>query len=134
MDLKELKVREDGARLYLVHPVTGEYLTYGEEEENQMYLVLLSHDSKEYAKKQRQIHDARTREAQKNRNFKLTAERLEQDANELLASITIDGVLFVNGEEVKINSKNAEEYYNEYRWIKEQVDTFVHDRSNFLSN
>lgn len=159
MDLSKLEIKNEGERLYLTHPGTGERLEYGDEgnvqetevetvdvstiedeevqdievrEKKYMYLVLMSHDSEVYKKKSREIVNKRIQDQRKNPKYILPPERVDAESDELLAAVTVGGKLFMDGKEIDVNSKNIIPIYSKYLWIREQAENFVHDRSNFL--
>jgi hypothetical protein len=133
MDLSELKVQEDGKRMDLRHPVTGEVLTYGDNGEKTMYLVIGSSDSETYKKAQRKVIDRRLKQQQKFRQVRMTAAQLEEEAIISLAEVTYDGRVFLKGKEVKVTpGQVAIDLYKEYPWIKEQATDQLEDRGSFL--
>lgn len=135
MDLSALKIQEDGQRMDLRHPATGEILTYGDKNEKSMYLVIGSSDSETYKKAQRKVIDRRLKQQQKFRQVLLTAAQLEEEAMLSLAEVTYDGRVFLKGKEVSITpGQVAIDLYKEYPWIKDQANTFLEDRSNFLQS
>lgn len=135
MDLSELKVQDEGKRMELRHPATGELLTYGDKSEKTMYLVIGSSDSETYKKSQRKVIDRRLKQQQKFRQARMTAAQLEEEATVSLAEVTYDGRVFLKGKEVKITpGAAAQDLYKEYSWIREQANEFLEDRSNFLQS
>ena len=135
MDLNELKVQEDGKRLDLRHPSTGEILTYGEKDEKTMYLVIGSSDSETYKKSQRKIIDRRLKQQQKFRQVRMTAAQFEEEAMFSLAEVTYNGRVFLKGAEVQITpGVVALDLYKNYSWIREQANDFLEDRGNFLQS
>jgi len=135
MDLSELKINEDGKRLDLRHPATGEVLTYGEENEKTMYLIIGSSDSEAYKKSQRKVIDRRLKQQQKFRQARMTAAQLEEEAMISLAEVTYGGKVFLKGQEVDISpGKSAIGLYKEYSWIKEQATDQLEDRGAFLES
>jgi len=135
MDLQQLKVQDEGRRMDLRHPATGQVLTYGDNDEKIMYLVIGSSDCEKYRRSQRKILDKRLKQQQKFRQSRLTAAQLEEEAIISLAEVTFDGRVFMNGEELTITpGKVAVNLYTCYDWIREQANEFLEDRSNFLEN
>lgn len=135
MDLRALEVRGDvPVRFDLRHPGTMELLTYGKEDEHTMYLMLLGRDSDVYKKNQRKLIDKRLRDQQKYRSPRLTAVQLEEEAIDQLALVTVGGKVFFNGEEIEVTPTFAKEMYQQFPWIKEQVDAYLEDRTNFLES
>ena len=142
MDLSNLKVQEEGKRMDLRHPATGEVLTYdekvnedGTKESKTMHLIIGSSDSETYKKSQRKIIDRRLKQQQKFRSAKLTAAQLEEEAIISLADVTYGGKVFIKGKEVEITpGQVAIDLYKEYSWIKEQANDQLEDRGSFLQN
>lgn len=67
-------------------------------------------------------------------NKKQSVEELEQTSSRLLANVTQCWSNIVeSGELLECTEKNAMHLYTEYPWIREQVDEFVNERSNFLT-
>ena len=135
MDLKELKVQDEGKRLDLRHPVTGEILTYGDNDEKIMYLIIGSSDSETYKKSQRKVIDRRLKQQQKFRQARMTAAQLEEEAMISLAAVTYDGRVFLEGKEVTVTpGQVAQNLYKDYGWIKEQANEHLEDRGAFLES
>ena len=132
MDLKDLVVKQEGSRLDLRHPITGELLRYGKDNEKVMHLILSGVDSDIYRTVQRKVLDRRFKQQQKFRNAKITASMIEAEALEILSAVTTGGKIFADGKEVDISPDNAEAHYKRWTWMKEQADSYVEDRSNFL--
>lgn len=130
MDLTKLDMANAASRgqdLHLRNPATGERLFNDDEEP--MVITLLGQDSSEYRQGVRRIAN----EQVKNRKKAPSAEALEQEAVSLLASVTAGWSGIVeNGEVVEFSRDAAERLYSRYAWIREQVDEFTADRSNFL--
>lgn len=133
MDLAKLDTSKETATLHVLHPVTREPMFEGDKA---MTIELYGSDSEQYRSHQRQAAN----ENLKNRSEKggqdapqATAERIEQGAIDLLAACTAgwSGVI-ENGKEVKYTAAEVKRVYGQYRWIYEQVDSFVHSRANFL--
>lgn len=135
MDLSELKVQNEGKRLDLRHPVTGEILKYGDDNEKTMYLVIGSSDSEAYRKSQRKVIDRRLKNHQKFRKPNMNAAQLEEEVMISLADVTYDGRVFLSGKEVSITPGTvALDLYREYSWIKEQANDHMEDRGAFLQS
>ena len=142
MDLNNLKVQEEGKRMDLRHPATGEVLTYdervnedGTKEFKTMHLIIGSSDSETYKKSQRKIIDRRLKQQQKFRSAKLTAAQLEEEAIISLADVTYGGKVFLKGKEVDITPGTvAIDLYKEFPWIREQASDLLEDRGSFLQN
>ena len=67
------------------------------------------------------------------KSAKVDMDQEERKSIELLARMTVGWTgIARNGSEVDCTFENAVAVYREFPWIKEQVDEFVSDRSNFL--
>ena len=120
----------DGSFMEVCNPATGEPLLTNEGDA--VGITLLGRDGSAYRKTQRAITDRRL---SKKGSSNLTAERLESEANEILAKCTVSWVGMVyNGDPLECNYRNAKMLYDELPWLKEQVDEFVAERSNFLES
>lgn len=128
MDLTDLNLSAAGSSdLTLCHPATGEDLYDGD---SPVTITLLGKDSKEYraAVAKRANSHLRNRKVQ-------TVEQAQQDGIDLLASVTVDwSGITENGEDLECTPAEVKRVYREYAWIREQVDEFVDDRSNFLTS
>ena len=137
-DLKNLDIvagANDGARLDLRHPGTDEVLRYGDDDEKTMHLVLLGRDSDGYKKKLRQQQRKMLKKAQQSRKFSAsTMDEADRESMDLLVCAVAGGMIFENGQEVAVTQDNAESFFTDHPWMKEQADAFIHDRANFLPN
>lgn len=90
-------------------------------------------DSDRYRKAQRRLTNRRLAQSQGKRNAKLSAEELEEDAIWMLAECTTGWFgLVLDGQPLDCTVDNAAMVYTRFPWIKEQVDTFIAERENFL--
>lgn len=99
-------------------------------------ITVLGKDSDEFLKVSRKQQKKRIDRLQKG-GFRgisgLSAEETEKDGIELLASCTMGWIgVVLEGEDLPFSHENAVEVYTRFPWIKEQVDTAIGDRSNFL--
>lgn len=128
-DLNSLKPvkADDGAVLQIVHPESEEPISG-------MTITLLGQDSKVYRKLQLSKQQAAlNRIAKGKRAVDLDAEKLAEDSIDDLVKLTTGWTGFVlDGEELKCTAENVRTVYGEWAWIKEQVQEFVADRSNFF--
>lgn len=122
MDLSTLNTAKgatEGAELTLRHPVTNDELD-GK-------IRLKGGDSREYRAALHRTFQDRVKRGGR------TYEETEDTTASILAEVTIDwGGIEENGEEVPFGYENAKRIYSEYPWIREQVERFIADRSNFL--
>lgn len=118
-------------RMTLVHPNTRQPLRTEDGEE--AFIELYSADSEAARRHNRAIQ--RRRLAMRGRG-RITPEELEAEGVELLAALTTGWRLVtLSGKtlEVPFSPENARELYAapSLAWIREQVDEFAADRSNF---
>lgn len=115
------KTSADGVWMELENPKDSEPLG--------VHFKLLGSDSEEYNKQVRKNNDKRIKKGMKN----LKSETLEAEGLELLVACTVDWQdVMDEGEELECTKENVRKVYKKYPWIKDQVDEFVGDRSNFL--
>ena len=119
--LDTAKVAEEGAELRVAHPTTGEDLG--------ITITLIGTDSKTF----RDISKSRAAASLKKKTREIDLDQNESDAVELLAKCTKGwSGITENGKEVVFNYDNAVQLYTKYLWLREQIDRFMADRSNFL--
>lgn len=126
-DIDNIKFEEEGTEMPILHPVTFEPLR--DDKGAKVTLRLAGMDSAIYRKAQNAIANKRTKGA---RMIKLTAERLAADSMEVICKCTLgwSSNLLIKG---KV-PKTAEEIYTSAPWIKDQAETWIHDRANYLGN
>lgn len=144
MDLEKLntaKASNAGFELQLRDPATNDDL--------QIFITVLGRDSTEFRRVSSDQNKKRVQRASRGGRFSMPTlglEELERDTSDLLAACTKswrevekkDGkdvekhTLTVGGAELECNTENARRIYNEYGWMREQVDQAVADRANFL--
>ena len=115
------KVAEEGAELCVAHPTTGEDLG--------IKITLIGTDSKTF----RDISKSRATASLKKKSREIDLDQNESDSVELLAKCTKcwSGIT-ESGVEVPFSYENAVKLYTKYLWLREQIDRFMADRSNFL--
>lgn len=124
MDFSQLDTgaaAEKGAKMYVEHPVTGE-LTGA-------WIRLAGVDSQRF----RDIVKNRARDQMRRKARTEDVEQAERHGLETLSHCTLEweGVS-EDGKELECNFDNAMHLYGKYFWLREQVDTFMADRANFL--
>ena len=119
--LDTAKVAKEGAELRVAHPTTGEDLG--------IIITLIGTDSKTF----RDISKSRATASLKKKTREIDLDQNESDAVDLLAKCTKawSGIT-ENGKEVAFSYDNAVQLYTKYLWLREQIDRFMADRSNFL--
>ena len=125
-DLDKIELIEEGSEMVVVHPVTFEPLK--DEKGNIATIRLAGMDSATYRKASNAIANRRTKG---NRFAKMTVERFESDGLELICKCTLAWSNLMIGGKVP---KTPNELYEGRKWLKEQADTFIHDRANYLGN
>ena len=119
--LDTAKVAEEGAELRVAHPTTGEDLG--------ITITLIGTDSKTF----RDISKSRATASLKKKTREIDLDQNESDAVDLLAKCTKGWTgITENGKEVAFSYDNAVQLYTKYLWLREQIDRFMADRSNFL--
>ena len=136
MDLSSLdtvSASAEGACLELRNPVNDAVLR-DEKSGEPVTITLVGTDSKDYMKITHEIQNRRLgKRLGKGGRMKTTAEEIEADALELLVASTKSWKhIVVDGAELSFSQANARMLFQRFPWIKEQVDEFIADRSNFL--
>lgn len=130
MDLSTLAVTSDGQKLELRHPVEGTLLKTDKGEP--ITITLVGTDSDVFRKAQRAILDRRLNQKGKT---KLSSAEIEQEGITTLASCTVGwSGIKIDGKELPFSKDNVKALYGraDLPWIKDQVDEFIADRSNFM--
>jgi hypothetical protein len=123
-----VKGANEGFDVQIYHPGTNEDLG--------VTINILGKDSDEFLKVSRAQSKKRMAKMTKGggfRNVQIPIEEVERDGLELLAACTKSwsGVI-ENGKVIECNKDNAIDLYERYPWVKEQVDTAMGDRANFI--
>ena len=129
MDLSTLSGQkiETGAELTLRHPVT--------DEPTDIVLTVVGSDSKRYRKASHRVQNRNLSRGK----FKVTAEKLESNSLEIIAACVVgwsnveDSGLFKK-KNPECTVENVTLFIDKHKWAKEQVDAFIADRANFLTN
>lgn len=151
MDLKEIGTQleqseRNGATLYLTHPANGTPLLNDDGEVSRdedgnevralgtpMTIQLLSADSSVFRGIVQRGIDERLRNQNKRGGAQTTTSaKIESDTVDALVAVTLSWNITIGGEKPKCTPEMAHEIYTKYLWIREQVDQFVGDRSNFI--
>ena len=98
-------------------------------------ITLASPDSGKYRTASLAIQNRQLQYSMKNRGRSISAERLEENALELLIEATLDWEgLVEDGRELACTPENVRRVYQNMPFIREQVDEFLGDRRNFFRN
>ena len=131
MDISNFNFKESGAeKMELLHPTTEEILR-GDDGEP-IWIELYGADSDIFRSAVRAYGNKKLQKGSK----KQTMEEIEGTTARILAQATKSwsSNFVVNGEVLECTPKSAEWLYTEHNWIREQVDSFVNERSNFLKS
>lgn len=126
--LDTVKGANEGFDVDIYNPATNEDLG--------IKIRVLGKDSDEFQKVSRAQSKKRMAKISKGgfRNqSSIPVEEIEQDGIELLAACTRgwSGVV-IEGKEIPYNQPAAVDLYTRFPWIREQVDTAIGDRANFI--
>ena len=115
---------DDGAALEVLHPVSGEKLG--------MVIRLAGADSTVHRKATAAIANRRAKGG-----FRRTInlDDLQTESIEVLARCTLgwSGVV-LDGKDVPLSKEAAVTLYTRFPWLREQVETFISDRANYLQD
>ena len=139
MDIANLdlsKNANEGSILNLVYPADvgehekGDPITDGKEKgEKQFFIKLMGTDSDTYRRLSNQSLEKSFNSRDKKK--KVDIEVTQREVAAKFAKCTTDCYFIENGKEVKCTTSEMTRIYLQYTWIKEQVDEFINDRSNF---
>jgi len=129
MDLSNLKATHEAQKLELLHPSDGSVLTDGKG--NAFTIGLLSADTNNYKSEFNKLM-----KAAREQKGEQTARDAEEKACDMLAKITTDCHLVMDGKPLKFSVAAIKDlYFNpEFTWIREQVEAFIRDRGNFIKS
>lgn len=121
----------DFGRVTLYHPTTDEPLVDGQG--NVMWVEVYGQDSKHYKQVQHNQTNRRLQKAQRSGGrASVTAEQQEAMAHDLLAKCTKDWHIILDDQAPECTEEQVREIYQNYPWVRDQVDAFMHDRKAFL--
>jgi hypothetical protein len=132
MDISQIGTAEDTAKITLYHPFTGEELR--DDNDDPMWVEVYGVDSDHYRKIDRDITNKNLQRAQKNRNAAITAERLEVQGLERVVKCVKNWHIVLGGETPDCDEKNVRSVFEDYPWVREQVQEGMSDRANFLQS
>lgn len=116
--------QEEGIEVKVTHPKTGE--------EMGITIRVAGPESDRQKKARNRLVNDRLI---KNRNRRVTAAELEQDALKVsAASILGWDNIEIKGQPLEFNLENAEKLLKNYPFIREQVDSAVNDRALFMKS
>ena len=131
MDLNKLVTTEkadSGSKMEIVHPATG--VPIG------ATITIVGTDSKIYQEAQHKVSNKRMKRVSGRGNtmrYMPTSEEVEVESIELLSRCTLGWEnIEWEGVVLPFNLENAKMIYTELIWLREQVISWMEDRSNFL--
>lgn len=118
---------EQGAELEVLDPVTGEAVG--------VYITLAGADSAVHRKALTAASKRRLNGQKGFRNKGWDPEKMQEESIEILATCTLSwkGVL-VDGAPLPCSRDNAIKMYTRFPWLREQVEAFISDRSEYLQD
>lgn len=139
MDILDCSTEEKsraGVKMLLRKPGTEEIMSHemeGHDEPCEMFLTLLGLDAGDT---QRALEKIRARADRKKDGFAHTSsdEELERERvadSKIFASLTVDGLVFMGGEWIRVDAKNAYNIYYKVRAFRNQALSFMLNESNF---
>ena len=125
-----VKGSNEGFDVRIYHPGTNEDLD--------ITISVLGKDSDLFQKVSRNQNKKRMAKMQKGgfrNNTSIPIEQVESDGIDLLAACTTGwtGVV-IDKKEIEFSKDNAIMVYERFPWIKEQIDTAIGDRANFIKS
>ena len=129
MDLSNLGTEQESCVMELLHPVTKEVIK--DDKEKAFSISLLSVDTNQYKNEfNKVIKAARASKSEQ------TATAAEKRACELLASMTTDCHLIMDGKKLPSDAVSMTKLFMDpkYTWIREDVEAYIRDRSNFMKS
>tara|TARA_R110002020_G_scaffold148803_7_gene324887 strand:+ start:1503 stop:1901 length:399 start_codon:yes stop_codon:yes gene_type:complete len=129
MDLMDLTPKTDKIKIELVHPVDGKPVV--NEDGSQMTIELYAQHSKEYKEVLYVKQDKLLALSQKEGGIKYTAKRSQEDALDLMASVTCSWNITYDGGKPELTKSKAKEVYDKVFWIKDQIDVGISEAEVF---
>ncbi len=127
-EIDTIKKSNSGFDVRVYHPGTNEDLD--------IVITVLGKDSDEFQKVSRAHSKKRMAKLSKGgfrSNASIPLEEIEQDGIALLAACTKAWTgIIIDGKTIDCNLENAQMVYERFPWIREQVDSAVGDRANFI--
>lgn len=128
MDLSKLDLTasaNQGAWITLKHPATGEDLS--------AKIKVVGKDSTKFQQLTEEFRRKTLEDMKSNKNMQQRMESAQEHSDAVLVACTLDWQdVMLEGEVLPFTPSNVEMVYKRFGWIKEQIDTAIADRSNFL--
>lgn len=134
MDLANIDIAaksEEGGKLLLKNPATGEILVNDKKEP--YYVIVVGRYSDTFQKTSRAVMNRRMKQNVGRRSVKVSAEQIDQEDTETMSRCVKEWNLMI---EKKIPPVDFDSVYRilsdpRFRWIKDQISEFVDDDANF---
>lgn len=127
-DLDIVSAADDGAECILRHPVTGEELR--QDDGKPVYLLLAGADSKIYREAQMRLSNARLN---RKSGSKISVEDIAAEQLSVLCDCTLGwGGVVISGVELPFDRKAVRSLYERFPVFREQAESFIMDRANYL--
>lgn len=128
MDLNKLdltKASNEGAWVDLKHPATAEKLP--------MKIKVIGKDSDKFIEMSEKYSRSNLDDLKSNKTFEQRLEKSKEYGDQLLINCTLawEGIE-LDGKKLDCTPENVKLVYKRFNWIREQVDTAIADRANFL--
>lgn len=133
MDLSTLSVDPDNqtAELEIVHPSTFEPIS--DDDGNVLTLTLYGPDSNALKAVQDEFQAKAFKDGVKRRKMSINPKQIKAQAMAYTVAAVADWKhISFEGKELECTPKNVRMVFEKLPWLKEQVDEFISERSNFL--
>jgi hypothetical protein len=134
-DLSEfdsVKGAQEGAVMEVRNPISGGKLLDGDKP---VTITLAGKDSDKFRTVHAEILSRRLTKVGISGRVKINAGELQDESMELLSACTLSwSGIVVDKQSLECTPANAVKVYTRFPWLREQVDEFIGDRSNFLGN
>lgn len=133
-DLSSIGTVQNTAVIELLHPATGEILC--DDDNNPMWVEIYGQDSAEFKEIEHKITNknlTRMQRSGRGARSSITAEQITSQEIERVVKVVKDWHIVVNGETPKVGEENVRQVFEEYPWVKEQVEDGLYNRQLFLA-
>lgn len=120
---------DKGVQLEIEHPLTGEVMK--DEKGKPFTITLLGTDSKVYRNMQRDLQNSNLQKRMKGKSVELIP--TDDAACEALASLVVGWYIVKGGKPLDMTFDNAVELFMTVPSIRDAVDVFIANRSNFFT-
>jgi hypothetical protein len=121
MDLGNIKPKSDVVVIELKHPSTGEVLT-NDEDNSPMTITVCAPHTKEYKGRIFRMSQERLKKSAVAKSEDMDFEDIYSFSVDFLVDMTSDWNITFNGKSPKFDKKIAKDLYDNYVWVKEQVE------------